>query len=64
MAQFKVNKEKCISCGLCISACPQGAEFDQDNKSKIINSEEIEKCGGESICPYGAIERVKEQKDS
>ncbi|MFQ6084261.1 MAG: ferredoxin [Candidatus Aminicenantia bacterium] len=60
--KFKVNKEKCISAVVCVSVCPKGAELEEDGKAKIINSEEIEKCGGESICPYGAIERVKERK--
>ncbi len=54
---YKVNKDKCISCGLCISACPNGAEWDDDGKSKIKNSEQIEECGGESLCPYDAIEK-------
>ncbi|XOB41413.1 MAG: 4Fe-4S binding protein [Candidatus Nealsonbacteria bacterium] len=54
---YKVNKDKCISCGACISICPKGAEWDDDGKSKIKNSEEIEECGGETICPYGAIEK-------
>lgn len=59
--KFKVVKDKCIGCGACIAVCPEGAAWDEDNKSKIIDSEKIEKCGGETICPYGAIERVKEE---
>ncbi|XOA43195.1 MAG: ATP-binding protein [Candidatus Nealsonbacteria bacterium] len=60
--KFKVNKEKCISCGVCIAVCPEGADWNEDGKSKIIDSEEIEKCGGETVCPYEAIEKVKEEK--
>ncbi len=59
MAKYKVNKEKCIACGVCIASCPKGAEWGEDGKSSIKNSEEMEKCGGESICPYGAIEEVE-----
>ncbi len=63
MAQFKVNKEKCISCGACISTCPGGADWDEDGKSKIIDSQKIEECGGETVCPYGAIEKQAEQQE-
>lgn len=59
-AKFRVNKEKCISCGVCISVCPEGADWDEDGKSHIVDSEEMEKCGGETVCPYGAIEEVEE----
>ena len=60
--KFKVNKEKCISCGVCISVCPEGADWDEDNKSKIIDSDKMAECGGETVCPYGAIEKVREQE--
>jgi ferredoxin len=60
--QFRVNKEKCIGCGVCVAACPEGAKLEDDGKSKIIDSEKIEKCGGESVCPYGAIEEIKEKE--
>ena len=57
--KFKVNKEKCIGAALCISACTKGAEWGEDGKARIKNSEELEKCGGKNLCPYGAIEEVK-----
>ncbi len=60
--KYKVNKEKCISCGSCIAICPEGADWDEDQKAKIIDSEKIEECGGETVCPYGAIEKVKEKE--
>jgi len=61
-SKYKVNKEKCIGCGVCISTCLEGAEWDEDQKSKIIDSEKIEECGGESLCPYGAIKKLEEEK--
>jgi len=58
--KFKVNKEKCIGCGVCLVSCQGGTELEADGKAKAIDSEKLEKCGGESICPYGAIEEEKE----
>jgi ferredoxin len=55
---YKVNKEKCIGCGLCASDCPGGTEIESDGKAEVIDSEKVEKCGGENICPYGAIEKI------
>ena len=59
-AEYKVDKEKCISCGVCISICPDGIEWDSNDKSKIKDSKKVAECGGESICPYGAIEKAKQ----
>ena len=59
MAQYRVNKEKCIGCGICVAACEGGAEMEDDGKAKITDSEKMDKCGGESVCPYAAIEEIK-----
>jgi ferredoxin len=52
---YKVDKEKCLGCAGCTVICPNGIELGDDNKAQIIDQEEIEKAGGEDICPYGAI---------
>jgi ferredoxin len=57
--KYKVNKEKCIGCGLCVTNCEGGTELEADGKAKVIDSEKAEKCGGEELCPYGAIEKEK-----
>ncbi len=59
--KFKVNKEKCLGCGVCVATCPGGSELEEDGKAKIIDSEKLEKCGGKDLCPYGAIEEIKEK---
>jgi len=56
---YRVNKEKCIGCGVCVATCEGAAELEDDGKAKVINSEKLEQCGGKDVCPYGAIEEVK-----
>ncbi len=57
MSKFKISEEKCIRCGACASTCPEGVEWGEEDKPKIINDKQLEKCGGENVCPYGAIEK-------
>jgi len=57
--QFKINKEKCIGCGVCVVSCEGATELGEDGKAKVIDSEKLEKCGGKEVCAYGAIEEVK-----
>ena len=59
VTEFKVNKEKCIGCGLCVNVCPDVFELAEDGKSQIRKeakgSEDCIKEAKES-CPVGAIE--------
>lgn len=58
---YKVNKGKCIGCGLCVSLCPEVFELGEDSKSEIKKEADLEK-NKERIkeviqsCPVGAIE--------
>ena len=60
---YEVNKDKCMGCGSCTFSCPEGVEMGADNKAKVISSGKVEECGGESLCPYGAIEAVNGEEE-
>ncbi len=55
--KIKVDKEKCIGCGSCVSVCPKGFKI-KDGKSVPIK-DKVDKLGcekeAESICPVQAI---------
>ena len=52
----KVDKNKCIGCGLCAGMCPDTFIMDEDNKSKVINPE-VNDCAKNAAqnCPVDAI---------
>jgi len=59
--KVKVNKEKCIGCGLCLNLAPEVFELDEDNKSRLREGADLEKNEKEikeaiQSCPVGAIE--------
>jgi len=55
---LRVNKQKCVGCQACLQNCPGATKIGVDGKAEIIDQKKLEKCGGESICPTGAIEKV------
>jgi ferredoxin len=59
--KYKVNKEKCIGCQVCIANCPGATKIGEDGKAEVIDQEKLEKCGGESVCPLGAIEKKESE---
>jgi len=58
---FRINKQKCTGCGICVNNCPGATRVGSDEKAEIVDQEKLEKCEGESVCPMGAIEK-KESK--
>jgi ferredoxin len=52
----KVDKDKCIGCGLCASICPEVFEMNSDNKAEVIAQKNLP-CVREAIdsCPVEAI---------
>ncbi len=59
--EVKVDQDLCISCGLCVSSCPEVFSWNDDEKatadSKAV-SEENEDCVKDAAdgCPTDAIE--------
>ncbi len=54
--EYKINKLKCTGCQVCVRVCPGATKIGEDGKAEIIDQEKLEKCGGGSVCPMGAIE--------
>lgn len=55
-----VDRDACISCGLCVSVCPEVFEFDDEDISTVIQDPvetENEDCAREAEdgCPTDAI---------
>ncbi len=52
----KVDKEKCIGCGLCIELCPEVFDMQSDGKSGVKEDKDIP-CVKDAIvsCPVEAI---------
>jgi formate hydrogenlyase subunit 6/NADH:ubiquinone oxidoreductase subunit I len=59
---FRINKQKCMGCGVCANNCPRATKIGLDGKAEIVDQEKLEKCRGKDICPMGAIEEVSEEK--
>lgn len=53
----KINKEKCIGCGACVSICPSVFEI-KDGKANVKSQEDFE-CVDKAIesCPAQAISK-------
>ena len=53
---IKVDEEKCIGCGLCVSICPQVFEMNDEMKAKVKAQKKIP-CVEDAIssCPVEAI---------
>jgi ferredoxin len=55
-----IDRDGCISCGLCVSTCPEVFEFDDENIATVISSpvpEDQESSAQDAIegCPVTVI---------
>jgi ferredoxin len=59
----KVNKSLCISCGTCVSMCPECFKFADDGKSEFTEGCDSGSCDLSTVaeaCPTAAIEVIEE----
>lgn len=58
-----VNKDGCISCGLCVSTCPEVFSFDEDGiaeaSGKIDDSNYASAESARSSCPVAVIDIIE-----
>ena len=59
--KVKVNKDNCIGCGLCVGACPEVFEFDDEGKAAatagpVTDENESSVLEAQGSCPCAAIE--------
>ncbi|MDR0877781.1 MAG: 4Fe-4S binding protein [Treponema sp.] len=53
---IKINKDKCNGCGLCVSACHEGAIGLKDGKAELLRDDYCDGLGNcLPVCPTGAI---------
>lgn len=59
-----VNKDGCISCGLCVSTCPEVFAFDEDGKAeangKMDDSNFASAESARSACPVAVIDIIED----
>lgn len=69
MKCVKVDKEKCIGCGACMSIAPNTFEFGDDGlsqvKTEFVEDDTAEVENAKDCCPTGAIsvEDAEEKED-
>ncbi len=60
----KVDKEKCVGCGACVSICGKYFDLDPEGKSEYRGENPVEELdcieNAANICPMNAIEIIKE----
>ncbi len=61
---YKVNKVNCTGCQVCVQTCPGATKIGTDGKAEVVDQKKLEACGGEKVCPFGAIEKIDGTKES
>jgi len=54
---IKIDKDKCIGCGLCEALCPHNFKLTDEAKAEVV-SQEMTPCVQEAVdnCPTNAID--------
>ncbi len=59
-----VNKDGCISCGLCVSTCPEVFSFDEDGiaeaNGQLTDADFASAESARNACPVAVIDIVEE----
>lgn len=61
--KYRVNKEKCIGCGVCVATCNKATELGEDGKAKVINSEKLEQCGEKASAHTERLRKPKKKNN-
>ncbi len=62
---IKIDKEQCIGCGLCVTACHEGAIGLVDGKAELLRDDYCDGLGNcLPVCPTGAITFEEREADA
>ena len=55
----KIDKNKCIGCGLCVGTCPDMFKLIDSGKAECVNQSGDKDCVEQAVsdCPAGAISK-------
>ena len=60
MAKPIIDADECISCGVCVDACPQGV-LELNDVATVTDEDSCIACGAcQEACPAGAITEIEE----
>ena len=55
---YKVNKEKCIGCQVCVATCPEATKIDQDGKAEVTDSKKLGNAAGKAFARSARSKRL------
>ncbi|SHK87576.1 4Fe-4S dicluster domain-containing protein [Anaerocolumna jejuensis DSM 15929] len=56
VATLKLNREKCVGCGMCLNVCPHGVFELTKGKAQVVNLDNCMECGAcLKNCAFSAI---------
>lgn len=56
VATLKLNKDKCIGCGMCVQVCPHQVFIIEEGKADILDKDGCMECGAcAQNCPTAAV---------